>query len=390
MTTISPTVAVPSTTAEIAAQLLAYMSGQTGVVTDSNPGSQIRTLAESWGNVVEIQSISAMALALQAMIAGCWAAFGVIPLVAIQSQGIVTFSTGLSSPPPATQNVTIFSGTVVQTTNGIQFSTTETVTLLQGTTSINATAQAIIAGSNGNVSSGTILSLVSGLVYPIYVNNAANFVGGTDAESIGQTMSRFTALVQSLGLSSPVAIANACIGVQVPLSSETVLYATLYEPWITQSVGMQQAGWTVFIDNGAGTASTALIQAVTTKLDGAFSAISPTSAVSGFRDAGVPYSVMAVTPVNYSVVVTGVLYNSTLDSSQEAAVQVAVQAYQTSLQFGSTIQQAQLTAAVGAVLEGIASAYTVTLFNSSDTPATVISVPSYQRAFLTSVTVTLS
>ena len=386
----APTVATPSTTAEIAAQLLAYMTGQTGTVTDSNVGSQIRTLAESWGNVTEIESVSAMALALQTMVYGAFAAFGVVPLAATQAQGTVTFSTGLISPPPATQNVVISSGTIVQTTSGIQFVTTETVTLLASTTSINATAQAVIAGTAGNVSTGAIVSIVSGLTYPLYVNNAAQFTGGSNAESIGQTMARFTALVQSIGLASPVAIANAVIGVQAPLSTETVLYSVVYEPWTTQPSGMQVAGFTVYLDNGAGTASTALINAVVDKLNGSFSTTSPTSAVSGYRDAGVPYSVLAVTPVLYSVVVTGTLYNPTLDASQEAAVTVAIQAYQTALQFGQSIQQSQLTAAAGAGLEGGASSFTVTLYDVTVTSQTVISVPVNRRAQLTAVTVTLS
>ena len=386
----SPTVAVPTTTAEIAVQMLAYQAGQSGTPSDINVGSQIRTLSESFGNVAEIETIGAMALALQTMVYGCWSAFGITPLSASQAQGTVTFSTGPVSPPPATQNITIYSGTIVQTTAGVQYATTETVTLALGNTSVNATAAAVIAGSAGNTSAGTILTISSGLTYPLYVNNANPFTGGTDAETIGQTQNRFLSLVQSIGLASPVAIANACIGVQAANSTETCLYATVYEPWVTLPANSQLAGYTVYIDNGSGTASSALILAVQTTLNGLFSQTSPLSSVVGYRVAGVPYSVLTVTPVSYSVVVNGTLYNSANDAVDEGAVVAAIQAYQTSLQFGSSIQQAQLNSAVGVVLDGDASAYTVTLYDSTVTEQTVIAVPVYKRALLSAVTVTLN
>ncbi len=379
---IIPTVASPPTTAETAALLLSYQFGQSGVVSDANPGSQVRTLSESWGQVAELEGVSAFALTIQAMAYGCLAAFGIIPLPATQAQGVVTFSTGPSDPPPATQDVIIASGTVVQTTAGVQYQTTETVTLAQGTTSITATAEAIIAGVTGNTSTGTIVSIVSGIPYPLYVNNAAAFTGGTNAETIGQTLNRFTAYVQSLGLSSPVAIANAAIGVQAPNSTETVLYSTLYEPWIVNIANGAQ--WTVYIDNGAGTASTALINAVIAK----FSGVYPTA--NGYRDAGVPFYVMAVTPTPFSVVVAGTLVNPAQDATLDAAVNAAVQTYANGLQFGQEIQASQLNAVVGATLDGSASSFVVELLDGSSNPQTVISVPAISRAQLTSVTTELA
>lgn len=380
----SPTVASPPTTAEVAAILLAYQFGQSGTVSDSNPGSQVRTLSEAFGQVAELEGISAMAIALQSMAYGCFAAVGIIPFPASQAQGTLIFSTGPLDPPPATQNVVIAAGTIAQTTAGVQYQTTETVTLLSGTTSISTTAQAVLAGAAGNTGIGTVISVVSGIPYPLYVNNSSQFTGGTNAETIGQTMSRFTAYIQSIGLASPVAIANAAVGVQATPSTETVEYATVYEPWVTQSPGSQQAGFTVYIDNGSGTASTALVNAVVAKLNGVY----PTA--SGYRDAGVPYAVLAVTPVQYSVIVAGSLINPANDASGDADVTTAVQAYQNSLQFGSSIQAAFLNAVVGDALEGTVLSFTVALFDSLDNPQTVIAVPSYSRAQLTSLTVNLS
>ena len=378
----APTVASPPTTAEIAALLMAYQAGQSGVVTDSNPGSQVRTLSESWGQVAELEAVSAFALTVQAMVYGCLSAFSIFPLPATQEQGVITFSTGPSDPPPATQNVIIASGTIVQTTAGVQYQTTETVTLLQSTTSINATAEAVISGTTGNTSSGTVISVVSGIPYPLYCNNSAPFTGGTNAETIGQTLARFVAYVQSLGLSSPVAISNAAIGVQAPGSTETVLYATLFEPWVVNIANGAQ--WTVYIDNGSGTASTALINAVIAKFNGVY----PTA--NGYRDAGVPFYVVAVTPTQFSVIVTGTLVSPSQDATQDAAVNAAVQTYANSLQFGQEIQASQLNAVVGATLDGSASSFTVQLLDSSSNPQQVIAVAAISRAQLTSVQTTLA
>jgi uncharacterized phage protein gp47/JayE len=213
------------------------------------------------------------------------------------------------------------------------------------------------------------------------VSNAAPFTGGTNAETIGQTLARFTAYVQSLGLASPIAIANAAIGVQAPDSTETVLYSVLYEPWtVNISNGAQ---WTVYIDNGSGTASTALINAVIAKFNGVY----PTA--NGYRDAGVPFYVMAVTPTQFSVVVTGALVNPAQDATLDAAVNTAVQAYANSLQFGQEIQASQLNAVVGAALDGSASSFVVELLDVNNVQQQVIAVPVISRAQLTAVSTTL-
>ena len=378
----SITAASPSSLAEVAAQVLAYMTAQTGVQSDANVGSQIRTLSEAVGQVAEEEGVIAQALAFQAVVYGCMSVFGITPYAAQSAVGVVTFAV---SSGTATQNVLIPVGTVVQTAGGTQFQTTSAVTLSSGSASVNATVSAIIAGSAGNVAAGAVTTIVSGLTYPLYVSNAAAITGGSNAESPSTTLSRFTAKVLSIGLASPVAIANACVGVQPSGSTETVYYATVYEPWVYQSVGSQVAGFTVYIDNGSGTASSALISAVTTVLNGNY-----LTGALGFRDAGVPYSVAAVTPIYYSVTVTGTLSDSTQDAAAQLAVTAALQAYSLTLNFGTTVQLSQITAQVGDILANLATSFTVTLLNSSSASVTSIAIPVTQRAVLSSTSVTLS
>jgi uncharacterized phage protein gp47/JayE len=378
----SITVGAPPTTADVAAELLAYQTGQTGVVSDSNPGSQIRSLGEGIGNVCEVEGVAAQAVAFQSMTYGCWAAFQITPNPARQSVVPLTYYTigGV-----ATQNVVILAGSVVQTVGGTQFVTLDAAVLVEGNSSVTVPGQAVQAGAAGNAGANTITVIVSGIPYPLTVTNLSAATGGVNQEPISGTQARFASAVQEIGLSSPVAIANAAIGVQSPSSTETVLYATCVEPGVNPNLPLanQTAGWVLYIDNGSGTASSALINAVIAKLDGVY----PTQ--SGYRDAGVPFQVTAVVPVFYSVSVTGTLSDVTQDSSLDGAVQTNVQAYEATLQFGQPALLAQLDAVVGNTLANAATSFSAQMLDVDNVSQTSIAAGPTQRVILTSVTVNL-
>jgi len=93
-----------------------------------------------------------------------------------------------------------------------------------------------------------------------------------------------------------------------------------YEPWIAagSGAGSGTAGYTVYIDNGTGGASAALIAATQAWLSG-----SQIANQSGFRPAGVPYTVSGVTPVYATVVVSGTLFPGLFGSGSVAAAAVS-------------------------------------------------------------------
>src|ERR1700760_491742 len=118
------TVAAPPTTEEVAADFLTWIGAQNAVLTDVNVGSQVRTFGEAIGSVVDMESVQAQALALQAIVYGAYAAFNVQPLSATSSVTQLVFSTGTgTSPPAAPVAVAIAAGTITQTVGGIQFQT---------------------------------------------------------------------------------------------------------------------------------------------------------------------------------------------------------------------------------------------------------------------------
>lgn len=84
---------------------------------------------------------------------------GVLRQTAQRATGVVEFSRGSA----ATTDYTIPSGTVVETLadNPVQFETTTTATLTEGSTSVQATVEAIEGGSDGNVGPNSIQAMPS-------------------------------------------------------------------------------------------------------------------------------------------------------------------------------------------------------------------------------------
>lgn len=380
------TVPSPPTAAEVAADLAAWIGGQSGVLTDLNTGSQVRTEAEAVGSVVEMQTVISQAQAFQAMVYAAWAAFNVFPYAALQSIGTVTFSTGTgASPPAAPYAINVPVGTIVQTVGGIQFQTTAAATIVAGGTSVNAPVEAVVAGAGGNVAASAIAQIASSLAYPLQVTNTAPTTGGADAETPAQTMARFTAVVASIGLATPVAVANGVIGVSVSGTAEKVEFATVYEPWIDELAKGQQnpsAGFDVYVDNGSGAASSNLLSAVSAALSG-----NAALGEAGFRPAGVPYNVYAVQPVFCSVSVSGTALDSSYDSTLDTAVSVAVNQYFNALAFGQTAQITQLIAAVANQTFGNVLTLDVTMLNASGVAVQYIAPTGTQRVILQNLSV---
>lgn len=384
---LTPTVAAPPNTQDVTSELLSMMAALSGVLTDYNRGSQIRTLSESIGAVAEQQSIWTSSIAFQALMYSAMSVLGVTPYPAFPSVGTVTFATAPTTPFNISQNVAISSGTVVQTIGGVQFVTTSSATLVSGTSSVSVAVQAVIGGSAGNVPPAAITQIVTGIMYPLYVTNAAAMTGGTPAEQLSQTLARASAAIAAIGLSSPVALANAAIGVVNTGTNEIVRYSTCYEPWIAagSGAGSGTAGFTIIIDNGLGTASSGLISNVVYTLYG-----NPASGQVGYRPAGVPNNVIAVSGTSAVVGVTGTIGALTTTGTVSGLIAAAVSGY-FSLAFGASAEQAVLAQSVGNSVLGLMTSLTVSLYASGGGSAvSSLSVASSGRIKLGALSMTLT
>jgi Baseplate J-like protein len=344
-----PTVPALPTAVQNAQAILAAMAALNGVLTDYNVGSIIRTTAESLGYVIEEQGAELVALAFQSIVYGAFAAYGIVPLSATASTGTVTFLTSTSSsPPPASQTVTIPAGTVVQTVGGTQFQTASTVNLTSGSTSVSVGVISLVPGAGSNVPASSIVQIANGLSYPLFVLNNSPTNGGAAAEPFSQTAGRFAAAVALPGLASPLAVADAAIGVTYSGTGEIVQYSSCWESGITSGI----AGFILYIDNGTGTASSGLVTAVQNFLNSGV----------GHRPVGVPYQVQPGSPIYASVNVTAGLYpqyegtNATIVS----LITSAVENYFT-LPFAGTAYQGQIAAVAGNAAIGQLDSLTVIL-----------------------------
>ena len=317
------------------------------------------------------------------------ALMGVTNQGATPASGIVTFATAFptSGAPVVTQPVAIPASTLVQTTNGNLFQTLVASLLVIDTVSVDVMVQAVVPGSAGNA----VALAVSGqpltaLGYPLFVQNAAPLSGGNDAETPSQAAAQFAATVGALGLASPVAVANAPIGLSV--SGETVRYAACYEPWVAagSGAGSGTAGFTLYIDNGTGTASATLLTAVTSYING-----STLQNLSGYRPAGVPYTITSGTPVYATVTVSGTLLPGLVSSTTVAnAVVSGVQSYFSTLGFGVAAQQPQIAGQAANAGLGFFTSLSVSLYYSGGGGAvTQVTGAANNRIILSSLTVNI-
>lgn len=121
--------------------------------------------------------------------------FGFGRLQGRRATGVVTFSLGY----PATQDMPIGFGiqvyvpaNLINSSTPLFFSTTQTVVISQGTTSVDAPAECTIIGSIGNTPSNTVTGFGTGTGVAT-VTNLSPFSGGTDTESDDQLRARFKA-----------------------------------------------------------------------------------------------------------------------------------------------------------------------------------------------------
>lgn len=388
----------PSTTTEVTAEILSTMAAESGVVTDYNPGSQIRTQSESIGAVIEQQGVWAQALAFQAVVYCALGLFGIVPGVASPASGVLLFSTSPadSGGPPSPLNVSIVQGTLAQTPGGVQVVTIAGAVLLNGSSGVIIPAQAVVSGSAGNVPASGVSQIISGLAAPLFVTNPAAFGGGTDPTTPSQSLALFAAEIGSIGLSSPAAIANAAIGVTASGTGETCLFSTLFEPWLwamdtgVSGAASGMAGWQLIIDNGTGNASPALIAAVNAKLNaGTVSGATNSGPIVGYRDAGVPYSIYAVDPTLAVVSISGTTSNPYTEGVVSGAMSAAVSGY-FSLPFGTAAEQAQIAAVVTNAAQGSLTSISVSLSAVSGSPVDLLTPPVSGRVILSQLNLYLS
>jgi hypothetical protein len=268
----------------------------------------------------------------------------------------------------------------------VQYASTALVMLAAGATSVTVPVAAIIAGSGGNASANAVTQMLSNVGYPLFVTASSAMVNGASAETPSVTLSRVTAVQATFGLCSPLAIANACVGVRGSGGS-VCKFANCYEPWIAAGTGAGSgtAGYTVYVDDGTGNASSDLISAIAATLLGNTAANQ-----SGYRPCGVPWTVQAVTPILANVSVSGTLLSVAPTSQISSSIVTQINNYFNALQISATATQSQIAAQAADAGLGYFTNLSVSLYlNGSTTAVSSLSAAGSSRVILNTLNVTV-
>lgn len=154
--------------------------------------------------------------------------FGMNRIPARRASGVVTFSRGT----PATENILVPTGTQVYrpaTSIGpqVNFQTVGSGQILVGQTSTTVPVEAVVAGTSGNVPSGSITSLAQSIPGITSITNPEGMSGGADIESDEQLRIRWrqTALRSVAGTED--AYLNTCLE-QDYVTKATVVGSSLF------------------------------------------------------------------------------------------------------------------------------------------------------------------
>ena len=237
-------------------------------------------------------------------------------------------------------------------TNAAWNATLQAYVLAGGTASVTVPIQAVVAGTSGNVLTGTVISFVVPITgIDTVTNTAPNPQTGFDAETDPALRTRFVQFFASLSKATKIAIGTAIMAVQNGLTytlTENQAYG-----------GATQLGYFyVVFDDGSGSPSSTLISEVTAAVD-AVRPICSTFGVFGPSVVSVGVSATLITNPAYT------------HSTVVAAAVAAINAFLNTIPEGTGVAYG----AISAVLFGVAGVNNLSLLlvNGATSDITVTS-----------------
>lgn len=301
----------------------AYIIAAQDRVTDFEPGSVISSEIEAFAREMALAYSESRAGFSEVLMKLPFSIFNIIKHPAQFAVGVVSFSRVLT-----VGSVTVPLGTQVSTAGGVIFETTAAVSMADGVASVNAAIKAVESGKSGNVPAGTITILVSGLSGIDSVVNASNVGGGVDEESDAEYLSRFRTYLLGLAKSNRWGVITGA------LNNPALRSASLVEHFPPKS-GLYN--FTLYLDDGSGTVSQPVIDAVKASVDGDGTAESP-----GYRAAGINVDYLAPSSVPVSVIGSVVVSFAVELSEAKSTIDAAVLEFLNSKIIGEDVIRAQM------------------------------------------------
>lgn len=314
----------------------AAVQAETPTPLNLNPGSVLLAFLEAtkeealWLQTLVIQLLAASRLstASGADVDSFVADFGMTRLAAVAATGTVQFARTTT-----TQAATIPAGTVIQTSDGTQSftviadtgqaawnATANAYLIPVGTTAVNATVQAVNAGTQGNVLANTITVLQAPIQGVQTVSNPSAFSNGVDAESDTALKVRFALFLAGLRQGTKASVGSAISNLQQGIQY-TLVENQAYD-------GTAQNGYFYVVINP----STATLQSQVY------------SAIDAIRPLSVSFGVSAATTLTATVSMTVTAASGYTHAQAASNVQAAIEAFIGTIPLGGTLYWSQLYA----------------------------------------------
>lgn len=341
----------------IAASLINVIRATSSKITDFNRGSVVRTMLEATAAELEELYLQMFVGLREAIPVSVYQTFGFEALPAVAASGAIRFSTGGSL---ATAEIQIPAGTVVRVPgSSLSYATVETASILIGNSYVDVLAAASAPGAAGNTAASTITELAASISGVSTVTNPAPLVNGRDEETDEERRVRFGAYIAALARGTKSAIEYGAKDARLTDTTGTVIEyvasALVVEPWLTdntQPISLVR----VYVHNGAGATSGALVTRAQQVIDGYIDAGG--AAVPGWKAAGVQCIVQAASDVAVNVTGELVLETGADGPSVTANCVDAIKSHLQRLGVGEDVRLSEL---VAIIRRDVAGVYNVSL-----------------------------
>ena len=314
--------------AEIMEAALANMIARQDKVTDFNEGSVAHTILDTVARLTERAYIAIRQGYNEMLQIMPYSIFGMEKKAGVKASGTVVFS----REKALNSVTTIPKGTKVSG-NGLAFETTAAGTIAAGALSSGAVAASPEeAGSDYNVEAGVISSIDTTVPADVVaVTNPSAFAGGTDEETDAEFEARFALFMNSLSGTNAAAVKNAALSVNAVRSVSVLDHKPPEDDIYNLSV---------YVDDGSGSASEEIIEAVREAVEG-----DGTDANPGHLAPGVNMRVLAPASVPVAVKVTVTVASANADTAS-AEIEAAILEYINALTIGESCLVAEIIARI--------------------------------------------
>jgi len=363
----------------ILTSMIANMQALNPAITDYTEGSVTRSLLETYAKQLQKLQLFAFDGIQEGIQTGTYQNFNFQRLPASFASGLVRFYT----TAPATFNQIIPAGTLVQVANtSLTYYVLENTTLPAGASYVDVLVVSNTLGATGNTPANTI-SLFTGVGFISSVNNLSPFFNGQDQESDSARLTRFQNYILSFSRGTTYSIEAAASNVYITDANgnitERVAQALAVEGFIqdqTQPLGEIS----LYIDNGGGTASSALLTLVNNTILGYTDSAGFNH--PGYIAGGVNLTTYAVIPQLINVICTVTTVPGSKLTTVSSNVSTAISNYLQTLTIGEPVYLAALTAAAMNVVGVNNIVFT--------TPSSDVSVKTGFKAEPGSITISIS